>query len=72
LEFYDKLNISVRGHSRQIVWKDVWVFTNSRDILYLDPCCSIGARIDVLPLWKIKNGRFMLRLIYLHGSGGDI
>jgi hypothetical protein len=33
LEFYDKLNISVRGHSRQIVWKDIWVFTNDRDIL---------------------------------------
>jgi hypothetical protein len=28
LEFYDKLNILVWGHSRKIVWKDIWVFTN--------------------------------------------
>jgi hypothetical protein len=32
LEFYDKLDISICGHSRQIVWKDIWVFTDDRDI----------------------------------------
>jgi hypothetical protein len=61
LEFYDKLNISIWGHSRKIIWKDIWIFTNDRDILELDPGCSIGARIDVFSLWKIENGRFMLR-----------
>jgi hypothetical protein len=33
LEFDDKLDISIWGHSRQIVWKDIWVFTDDRDIL---------------------------------------
>jgi hypothetical protein len=33
LEFYDKFDISIWGHSRQIVWEDIRILADDRDIL---------------------------------------
>jgi hypothetical protein len=59
-EFYDKFNIPVRGHSRQIIWKDVWILTDDRDVFQLDPFYSIGTGVIALPLWKIENSRLIV------------
>jgi hypothetical protein len=59
LEFYDELDTSVWRHSRQIVWKNIWILTNDWNILKFNLRCSIGARVKGFWLWKIEDGRFV-------------
>jgi hypothetical protein len=56
LKFNDKLDVSIWWHSRQVVWKDIGVFTYYRNILDLDICDGIGARMQTFWLRQIKGG----------------
>jgi hypothetical protein len=56
LKFNDELDVSVWWHSRQVVWKDIGVFTDYRNIFDLDICDSISARVQIFLLRQIKGG----------------
>jgi hypothetical protein len=56
LKFNDELDVSVWWHSRQVVWKDIGVFTYYRNILDFDICDGISARVQTLLLRQIKDG----------------
>jgi hypothetical protein len=58
--FNNELNVSVRWHPRQVVWKDIGVLTDYRNIFYLNVCDSISARIQIFLLGQIEGSSSMI------------
>jgi hypothetical protein len=72
LKFNDKLDVSIWWHSRQVIWKDIGILTDYRNILYFDVGDGISARMQILLLGKIEGSDSMVWGINLNNSGRDI
>jgi hypothetical protein len=55
LKFNDELDVSVWWHSRQVVWKDIGILTDYRNIFYFNVCDSIGTRMEIFLLRQIEG-----------------
>jgi hypothetical protein len=56
LKFNNELDISVWWHPRQVVWKDIGILTDYRNIFYFNVCANIGKRVKILLLRQIEGG----------------
>jgi hypothetical protein len=55
LKFDNELDVSVWWHSRQVIWKDIGVLTDYRNIFYFDVCDGISTRVQILLLRQIEG-----------------
>src|SRR6185312_6180880 len=69
LKLNNKLNISIRGHSRQIIWKYIRILPHNRDIFKFNFFCGISTRVNALSWWQIEYSGSLMWRIYLDSSG---
>jgi hypothetical protein len=56
LKLNNELDVSVWWHSSQIVWKDIGILTDYKNIFYFNVCDSIGTRVKKLLLRQVEGG----------------
>src|SRR6185437_5057315 len=61
LKLDNEFNISIRGHSRQIVWKHIRILTHNKNIFKFNFFYGIGTRVEALLLWQIEYGGSLIR-----------
>jgi hypothetical protein len=56
LKFNNELDVSIWWHSRQVIWKDIGILTDYRNIFYFKVYDSIGTRVKKLLLRQVESG----------------
>jgi hypothetical protein len=55
LKFNNELDVSIWWHSRQVIWKDIRVLIDYRNIFYFDVRDGISTRVQILWLRQIEG-----------------